>query len=440
MLFLGFVALVLTGALWRAFSGGSGTDSSLEGDTRTQLILAVLYGGVVLMAFQEFRWTGWLLLRSPALCGLLAVACLSPLWAETPDLVFRRSISLLGTSLFGVLLAARLTIHEQLRLVRAVLRLAAVACLVLFVVAPSHAVSTDYGTGSAQGVFPHKNLFGAAMALGFLVEWYVSEEKTFWQIVKVVSMGFFAGLLALSHSATSAVTVASALLIMWLFERFHRRYHIPLPAILFFLAAVVVCVALFGIDTSILTEMMGRSKDLTGRTDLWQSVGSMILARPLLGYGFSGFWAGASMESYAVENYVGWSPTYSHNGYLELLLNLGIIGTGLFLIFLWNGLTRSLHKADNKKTKEDLWPIAFLVFFIVHNFAECTIVWQNCLEWSLCIATVMAADPRVQSILSDPEEQPDAIVDMPAYQYALESDSGSGDDGASSLDQFAPER
>jgi exopolysaccharide production protein ExoQ len=439
LLFLGFVALVLTGALWRLFSGSS-TDSSLDGDTRTQVILAVLYGGVVLLAFQEFRWTGWLMLRSPALCSLLAVACLSPLWAETPDLVFRRSISLLGTSLFGVILAARLTIHEQLRLVRTVLRLAAVACLTLFLVAPQYATATDFGTGSARGVFPHKNLFGAAMALGILVEWYASEEGTFQQLVKFVSMGLFAALLVLSHSVTSIVTVASALLIMWLFERFHRRYHVPLPAILFFLVGLVVCIVLFGIDTSMFTEMMGRSKDLTGRTDLWQSVGSMILARPLLGYGFSGFWGGASMESYAVENYVGWSPTYSHNGYLEVLLNLGIVGTGFLLIFLWRGLTHCLYKAQHKKEKEDLWPLAFLVFFIVHNFAECTIVWQNCLEWALCIATVIAADPQVQSMLSDSAEQPYAFLAAPGHQYALESGSSSEDSDGSSSDQFAPER
>src|SRR5258708_7584719 len=164
--FVGIVAFVLTGALWRVFSGNG--DATLDGDTRTQVILAIMYSGVVPLAVTQFRWTAWLLLHSPALVGLLALAFISPLWAQTPDLVFRRSISLLGTSLFGVVIAARLTVNEQGRLARGVLRLAAAACLVLFVVAPGHAMATDYGTGSARGIFPHKNLFGAAMALGLL--------------------------------------------------------------------------------------------------------------------------------------------------------------------------------------------------------------------------------------------------------------------------------
>src|SRR5215470_16851396 len=278
ILFYVFVGFVLTGALWRVFSGNS--DPTLEGDTRTQIILAILYGCVALFCVAQFRSTAWLLLHSPALTALLLVACASPLWAETPDLVFRRSISLLGTSLFGVLLAARLTFAEQLRLARFVCRLAAVACLVLFIVAPSHAMATNYGTGSARGIFPHKNLFGAAMALGLLVEWYAFDEGTFARLAKFVSMGLLSGLLIVSRSVTSIVTVTATILILWLFEKFHRRYRIPLPAILLFLAGIVVCVALLGIDTRAFTEVLGRSKDLTGRTDLWHSVGSMILARP----------------------------------------------------------------------------------------------------------------------------------------------------------------
>jgi len=398
ILFYVFVGFVLTGALWRVFSGNS--DPTLEGDTRTQIILSFLYGTVVLICIVQFRWTAWLLLHFPALTGLLLVACISTLWAETPDLVFRRSISLLGTSLFGVLLAARLTFAEQLRLARIVFRLAAVACLALFIVAPSHAMATNYGTGSARGIFPHKNLFGAAMALGLLVEWYAFDEGTFARLTKFVSMGLLSGLLIVSRSVTSIVTVTVTILILWLFEKFHRRYRIPLPAILLFLAGIVVCVALLGIDTRAFTEVLGRSKDLTGRTDLWHSVGSMILARPLLGYGFSGFWGGASIESYQVEKYVGWSPTYSHNGYLEILLNLGIVGCGLFLIFLWRGLIRGVHLAETRIVKEDLWPLAFLVFFVLHNFAECTIIWQNCFEWSLFIATVISTNPIVHGVMS----------------------------------------
>lgn len=398
ILFYVIVSLVLTGALWRVISGES--TPTLEGDTRTQIILAFMYGTVALLCVVQFRSTAWMLLHFPALTGLLLLACVSALWAETPDLVFRRSVSLLGTSLFGLLLATRLDYAEQLRLTRLVLRLAAIACLILFIVAPGRAMAVDYGTGSIRAIFPHKNLFGAAMALGLLAEWYAFDEGFFARFTKFLSLGLFAGLLIVSRSISSIVTVGVAFLILWLFEKLHRRYRVSLTAILLFLAGIVVCAAFVGIDTSILTEMLGRSKDLTGRTELWRSVGSMIADRPFLGYGFSGFWAGASSESYAVERYVGWTPTYSHNGYLETLLSLGIVGCGLLVTFLSKALSRTVHLAERRVVKEDLWPLALIVFFTVHNFAECSILLQNCFEWSLFLATAISADPIVHALMN----------------------------------------
>jgi hypothetical protein len=94
-------------------------------------------------------------------------------------------------------------------------------------------------------------------------------------------------------------------------------------------------------------------------------------------------------------------------------LNLGIVGTGLFLIFLWKGMTRVVHLAEVRDDKKDLWPLAFLIFFVVHNFAECTIIWQNCFEWSLSIATVISSDPIVQDMIEGAKGTPEADSDDP---------------------------
>ena len=413
--FLGMVAFVLTGALWRVFSSGS--EASLDGDSRTQIILALLYFAVLVLALRNSTLTAWVLLRFPSLPALLLLACLSCLWAEHPDLVARRSISLLGTSLFGVLLAARLTFAEQLRLLRAVFRLCAALSLATLILAPSHAMASDFGSGAVRGIFTHKNLFGAAMALGVLVEWHLVELNSFARLLKWASLSLYALLLVLSHSVTSIVTVALTLIVVWLFETLHNRYRLPLSALFLGFSGLAVCALAFGIDIGSFTGLLGRSSDLTGRTELWRAVGNMILTRPIVGFGFSGFWGGASSESYTVENYVGWSPTYSHNGYLEIMLSLGLAGTFLFLVLLRAGVVRALRQAEAKVSKEDLWPLAFLVFFILHNMAECTIVWQNCLEWSLCVATVIGSDSRLQAMLHASDEDPAPAL-MPELEHS----------------------
>jgi exopolysaccharide production protein ExoQ len=406
--FLGIVAFVLTGALWRVLS--TSTEGSLDGDSRTQIILALLYSAVLVLALRNSRLTAWVLLRTPALPALLLLACLSCLWAEHSELVVRRSISLVGTSLFGVVLAARLTFAQQLRLLRAVFRLGAVLSLAMLMVAPSHAMAADFGSGAARGIFTHKNLFGAAMALGILVEWHLPEYDSWSRFMKRASLCLYALLLVFSHSVTSIVTVAGTLVVLWLFEKLHNRYRLPLSVIFLLAGGLAVCALSFGIDAGSFTGLLGRSSDLTGRTELWKAVVSMILTRPLFGFGFSGFWGGASSESVTVENYIGWSPTYSHNGYLEIMLSLGLVGTFFFLMLLRAGVTRALRLAEAKASKQDLWPLAFFVFFILHNLAECTIVWQNCLEWSLCVATVIGSDAGLQAVLHESEEDSASLL------------------------------
>ncbi len=390
-LVLGVASFILSGAMWRFLSAGGGSDTAADGDARTQLFLAVLYLSVAVLALSEFGNTIWTIRRTPAILAVLLLAVASSLWAEAPDHVFRRAIALAGTCLFGVVLAVRLTLLEQRKLLRWALRLAAVLSVAMIIL--GHGVLMSTGGASARGVFNHKNRLGAAMALALLIEWYIPEQTRCLKVIKALSLTLFAALLIYSNSMTSIVTLAVTFLIMWSFTVIYRRYKLVVPVLFPLLLVAGLLLGATGVSVGSLTGSMGRSSDLTGRTELWGSIASMILERPLLGYGFSGFWEGASSEASVVESNIGWSPSYSHNGYLEITLSLGFVGLLLFLWILRTGFRRALFYAENPESISDLWPLAFLVFFTIHNLAECSILWQNCLEWSLCVTTIMAADP-----------------------------------------------
>jgi O-antigen ligase len=408
-LVLGVAALILSGAMWRFLSAGGGSDTAADGDARTQLFLAVLYLAVAVFALSEFRNTIWTIRRTPAILALLLLAVASSLWAEAPDHVFRRAIALAGTCLFGIVLAARFTLLEQLKLLRWALRLAAVLSVAIIIL--GHGVLMSTGGASARGVFNHKNRLGAAMALALLIEWYIPEQSRWRKVIKVLSLTLFAALLIYSNSMTSIVTLAVTFLIMWSFSIIYRRYKLLVPVLLPLLLVAGLLLGATGVSVGSLTGSMGRSSDLTGRTELWSSIASMILERPVLGYGFSGFWEGASSEASVVESNIGWSPSYSHNGYLEITLSLGFVGLLLFLWILRTGFRRALFYAENPQSISDLWPLAFLVFFTIHNLAECSILWQNCLEWSLCVSTIMVVDPlnRLAVDSTVPEREPASV-------------------------------
>ena len=395
----------------RILSGGGDT---LDGDPRAQAFLAACYLAVVVVAAAHSRWTAWVARRNPAIVALLVVACLSPFWAEMPDLVTRRAVAVAGTTLFGVVVAIRLTFAEQLKLFRWATRAAAVMSLAVLIVAPSAAIAAGPEGGSVRGIFNHKNHLGATMALGFLMEWFLPETNRRAKLLKGLSLFVYFVLLVVSNSMTSIVAFAATFAVVYSFKFLYSRCKVPLPMLL-----VILLLGLgvaMGIESSV-TDLLGRSADLTGRTELWTFTLNMIATHPLLGFGLSGFWMGASQDSLNVQTQLGWRPIYSHNGYLEILLSLGLVGLLLFLVVIGTGLKRFLSRARANESIQDMWPIAFFTFFLVHNLAECTILLQNCLEWSLCISAVISSDAKVAAALSNTAEEQETSR-IPAAEYA----------------------
>jgi len=131
---------------------------------------------------------------------------------------------------------------------------------------------------------------------------------------------------------------------------------------------------------------------------------SSIQERPILGYGYAGFWTESA--SSAVVGAVG-EVIYSHNGYLDVILTMGGLGLSLAIIFLGTGLKRAFDWSVHGESRTKLWPIAFLAFFLFYNVAECTIFMQHML-WALCVATVVGSDLTLfapEPVSEDPWQQ-----------------------------------
>jgi exopolysaccharide production protein ExoQ len=401
---LGLVALFLSGALLRVFSGGA-TDLVTSGDRRFEIILGFLYLAVTMIGFVHFKRTFVSALSVPALICLLLLAILSSIWADLPGLVLRRTMGLTGATLFGLVLAAELDFEEQLNVLRRVFRFAVTLTLAAWALGPfigMNIVSGESTTikgyqvqieeGAWRGIFNHKNALGAAMALAILIEWHAPVDTMKSKVWKTLYISCYVCFLALSHSITSLVSVCLTLLLMFSLKTFRHQYRLIVPILLL----LTICTAaVITLNATSMTGILGRSADLSGRVELWHWVGAMILNRPMLGYGFSGFWKGASDYSDVIETRIGWSPEYAHNGYLEITLSLGVVGLFLFLWSAGTGLRRAIGLAKTAESAQDLWPLAFLIFFLIHNLGECTILLQNSLEWAICVATIVGADPRL---------------------------------------------
>jgi exopolysaccharide production protein ExoQ len=148
---LWLAAFVFSGALLPLLLG-TGEQNYTAGNRPFQLVLAVVYFAVIALAVAQWGQTRWGADRTLLLFALLLLACLSSLWAEMPGLVLRRSIALVGTSMFGVVLGTRLDFSGQLKLLRGIFRLIAALSLICIVFLPKYGIAIGAHEGAWQRI------------------------------------------------------------------------------------------------------------------------------------------------------------------------------------------------------------------------------------------------------------------------------------------------
>ena len=95
----------------------------------------------------------------------------------------------------------------------------------------------------------------------------------------------------------------------------------------------------FGVNAQ-LAGAVGRDPTLTDRTKIWHLLLSMH-TNPLLGTGYESFWLGPRL----VKIWQRFGPiNEAHNGYLEVYLNLGLIGLFLLIVIPDRQLSNHLPK------------------------------------------------------------------------------------------------
>lgn len=169
-----------------------------------------------------------------------------------------------------------------------------------------------------------------------------------------------------AYSATSLVTIALGVMTFFGLRGFQKmKLRVPLAGVL----ALVIAFIAFGASTPFLgganvasfTASLGRDSTLTGRTEVWSDVIPDVHEQPLLGHGFGSFWTDARRERYDI-------PT-AHNGYLDILLELG--GVGLVLYTFWAlSWARQLHRALAEDYDWASLGICLLLMALLYNVTE----------------------------------------------------------------------
>ncbi len=376
--FVLILILYLMGTFTSIFYGNVDQDAylSLQGGLHFEIVMvqAAIYGLAVFLILSRLkRWIAAALRAWPIWLMLVLQFC-SVAWSIEPTLTLRKSVLEFATLAIGVYLGERYSIAEFADLLMEGFVVAMGAIMVLLVVARKFVLDAEQHN-ALKGLAQNKNGFGFYIGLTVALAVLSRYERFKW--LRYCWLFLATAMLLLSRSGTSvaAAVIILATLPFWSIVR--------LPGKQFFAANMIVLsflgfVSFFAAtNTEFLLRLLGKDATLTGRTAVWKQLVFAIEHRPWLGYGYGAFWTGLRGESLDVVITSGWIVPSAHNALLELWLSVGVPGILVTVFLLWKYSAMSIRHIRWTAGRMALWPIACVLFILVHGFGESEFIFDS---------------------------------------------------------------
>lgn len=324
--------------------------------------------------------------KNPFLSALIIYLLLTWAWSETPLLSFKLGLVISLTSLLSAHFAISLNWEKLADLLRLVILLATIVSLLLIALSPSAAF---VGKGFT-GIFPFPIRFGTCLSLCIgLNSIQILSGKTRWWTIPITAVLLV--VLTFTNSGQGFVTcfvLVSLIIVLKLTHKLHPKY-VPTLITFYLMISVLLFSSLDFITIKILNTL-GKDPTLTGRTEFWHQLFERISSRPLWGYGLGGFWQpwrSSENPANGIINANGFIPPNAHSGFIDLLLQLGLVGFLLFSAALIFGFVQATRYWIKHKSLPGAIPLMILLYIVLANVSETQLIGSNYI-WMLFVMTL----------------------------------------------------
>ena len=343
------------------------------------ILLLLILAALGILTRRSFQWTQWLS-ANRMFCAFILFGCLSVLWSDYPLVALKRWLRDAGGYAMICVVLSDPRPYEALQVVfRRVSYIFVSLSIVLIKYFPNIGIQYDEWNGArmACGVTTGKNNLGAiALLAGLLFFWDIltrwpqrKQPKT--KRIIMLSVTFLLlslWLLRAAHSTTCIICfVLGSAVIALARLSLVRRNRIVLKALI----PAVFCLYLllsFGLGLSAsMAKAVGKDPTLTDRTEIWGFVIDMH-TNPLVGVGYESFWMGSHLARFWEESGQG-RITEAHNGYLQVYLEMGLIGDALvtgLLVSSYRSIWAKWTDSDHTVT----FGLAIWIAFVFFNMTE----------------------------------------------------------------------
>lgn len=300
----------------------------------------------------------------------------SAYWSIDREATLVRSVSLTGTFIVAAYFAAKYRVDEFVELVGEAFLLIAVLSIALALVLPDYGTQPDGdNAGNWRGLFQHKNVAAYAMIVGLLSHIHMKQRtgRRIWSYAIGADLVFLLG----ASSRTSMICLALIALNFFMIRAVVRGSSLSLGSLLLVLTGAGVVSSLVAFNVEEVLALFGRDLTLTGRTTIWGVALDYLSGSPWLGYGYQAAWrSDDGMPLYMLRYGWQWNPSQSHNGYIDVMLGVGVLGIAICLLAFLNDVVRS-SRALAGDDREAAWMLQIMLATIFVGFSGRVIMQPN---------------------------------------------------------------
>ena len=377
--------------------GASSSSNIYQGSLANQIVwptFACIACGLIVKNFSNTR----LLLSLSRPMILLLLWCIASVtWAIEFEVAAIRVVRLLLVVFVSTAVIASL--HSPRRVYDILLFVTGISLVLNLAVSIFLPAIGQDALGNFTGLHSHKNTAGI-MGMVTMLLW-LSGARHAGRGRKQI--GFIAGtclavLFVVATGSKTALTVSLGVPLivvpfLYLRRNFNGKLMVPTG---FLITAIALCVLMtMSFNATQLGDLPGivlSDTSLTGRTGLWQWMIQEIVKRPWAGHGVGSFWntsAANALQRIGPE----WlqSITQAHNGYLDVLATIGIVGVALLGVLLFSIIGLGWHSlcgglvSGARSLIEGLWSIAIAT--VLYNFSESSFLSAGSVLWFILVIT-----------------------------------------------------
>lgn len=342
------------------------------------------------------RLVPWPILLVLAWCGLTLF------WSPVPFIGLKR-LALTAVAILAVFTAVYgLGPMPAIRLFASCLAVFVAVSLLAgpFVANAKHLVGEQDAAlvGAWRGVFYHKNHAGAVSALCVVLNYFLWRNDR--RKLRLLAVAGGLALLVLSRSKSSMILCLPALAVGLYFGRLRassRRVRVLLTVLAGTTAATAITIAYITLSDHAAT-VLSDPESFTGRVLIWRALLMVSAENPWGGVGFGSLYQTGGTShlihvvggSFATRDATAWLAVnaHGHNGYLDLLASIGVIGfsmaVSVFLVMPW----RQILCVSGIRPDVVGLSVACIALIGAHNLAESSFLDKDNRIWVSLVAVL----------------------------------------------------